>query len=460
MHYDVVKNYAMKCRLYPTAEQKQAIDDALTTVRVFHNCLVYDMYNNGVNLREVPKKDRDGKVVEGEFVHFPDWKTAFSKEYKAKLIAEHPIIEKCPQGALTSNVGLRADLTRAFGTNPVEALPLPTYYTERRPRHSFSYRGSLSRIKQGNNNKVFHYFVSKKIGSVKVRGWNQKLRFEDDNTDFLQWASRNPSIDITTVVSKDAVGDYFLVFKLKKCLKPFPKPAENQIGVDVGVTDIAICSDGRKFENKKFKKQEKQHQKLLNRKLSRRWGPCNEVYRGVRKKNRAERKKYLDNPELFGGAEVPPPIQPYKQYLRTKKHNARLNRKIARRREQWYHEISRQLVVNNSVIAVESLNIKGMQRNRHLSGALEDAALRTLLQFVKYKAEWHKRKLLTIDQWTPSSKRCSACGYIYNHKDQYQLKPWSLSIRKWTCPVCGSRHDRDINAAENILFYAKEQNAG
>lgn len=456
MQYDIVKNYAMKCRLYPTATQKRAIDDALTAVRVFHNCLVYDMWNKGVNLREVPKKDKDGKVVEGEFIHFPDLRAALTKPYKDRLIAEHPVIEKCPQAALTTNVGLKADLTKEFGKKPVE-YQKPTFYTELHPRRSYSYQEPLSKIEWGENDKVFHINLSL-IGKVKLRGWNQKLRFGDESTNFLQWAVQNPSTKITVVVSKDVVGDYFLVFKIKECLKPFPRPTEKQIGIDVGIADIAICSDGRKYENRKFKKQEKRHQRLLNRKLSRRWGPSNEVYRAERKKNRMERKRYLDNPESFSGPE-PPPIQPSKQYLRTKKRHAQLNRKIARKRDLWNHEISRQLVEDNSVIAVETLNISGMVRNRHLSYALTDAGFGTLLQFIKYKAEWHCRTVLTIDQWTPSSKRCSACGYIYDHTDQYHLKPWNLAIRKWTCPVCGCGHDRDINAAENILFYAKEQSA-
>lgn len=451
MQYDKVKNYAMKCRLYPTAVQKQAIDDAMTAVRVFHNCLVYDMWNNGVNLTE---RDKTGSVT-GEKVHFPNWKTALSKEYKNKLIAEHPIIEKCPQAALTTNVGLKADLKKAFGRNPIE-LQKPTYYTELHPRRSYSYQETLSKIELGENNKVFRFNLSL-IGKVKVRGWNQKLRFGDENTDFLQWATQNPREKITVVVSKDTVGDYFIVFKVKECLKPFPSCPEKQIGIDVGITDIAICSDGTKFENKKFKKQEKRHQKLLNRKLSRRWGHSNEVFRRDQKKNRAERKKYFDNPELFNGVE-PPPVQPSKRYLHTKKRHAQLNRKISRKRDQWNHEISRKLVACNGVIAVETLNIGGMTRNKHLSYALTDAAFGTLLQYIKYKAEWHYRTVFTIDQWQPSSKRCSVCGYIYNHKDQNQLKPWSLAIRKWTCPVCGSTHDRDINAAENILFFASEQN--
>lgn len=446
----------MKCRLYPTNTQKKAIDDALDGIRVFHNCLVYDMFHNKVNLLEKERKADIVNLAEdsnSEKVHFADWKASFSKEYKDKLIAEHPIIRACPQAALTTNVGLKADLKRELGNKPIE-YQKPTYYNEIHPRQSFSYQETLSKIKAGNNDNVFRFNLSL-IGPVKVRGWNKKLRFENEGTDFLAWAAMHGKEKITVVVSRDTAGDYFIVFKIKKCLKPFAKLTENKIGIDVGVSDIAVCSDKSKFENKRFKKQEKRHQKVLSRKLSRQWGPSNEKYRKARKENRSERKKFLDTPELCESSEIPAAIHPSKRYLRTKQQHARLNRKIKRKRDQWNHEISRKIVENNGTIAIEALNIKGMMRNKYLSYALADAAFGELLQCVKYKAAWHSRALKVIDKWTPSSKRCSSCGYIYTHNDKYKLRPWNLSIRSWICPVCGAIHDRDINAAKNILYYAE-----
>lgn len=455
MDYDIVKDYAMKCRLYPTPTQKQAIDNALTAIRVFHNCLVYDMWNNGVNLREGPAK---GKNKEAETVHYPDFKSALSAEYKNHLIEAHPIIRACPQAALSTNVGLKEDLKKEFNIKKPIECQKPRYYTERHPRRSYSYQETLSKLKIGENPKVFRFNLCS-IGPVKVRGWNQHLRFDNEDTDFLTWASHNPKDKITVIVTKDAVGDYFIIFKIKRCMKPFPPPCnEAKVGVDVGVRDIAICSNGKKYENKKFKKAKKKHQRRLNRELSRRWGPSNEQYREARKKNRAEQKKFLENPELYSELEVPLPIRPSKRYLRTKIQHAKLNRKISRKRELWNHEISKELVANSGAIAIETLSVKGMMRNKYLSYALSDAAFSTLLHDIEYKVKWHHRTLLTIDRWTPSSKKCSVCGYLYK-QDQYHLKPWSLSIREWTCPVCGTKHDRDINAAVNILFYAEEQKA-
>lgn len=450
MHYDTVDNYAMKCRLYPSPSQKGMIDDALTAVRVFHNCIIYDMRVNGINVKERPARAKDGEAAEG-VVHFPDISAALRKEYKDQLIEQHPIIKACPQAALTTNVGLKADLIKEFGKNPLE-FQKPRYYNELHPRLSYTYQEALSKIQVGENRNVFHINLAI-IGSVKVRGWNQKLRFGDSETDFLAWAVNHPKEMITVTVSKDMAGDYYIVFKIKQCLKPFPQLPQSEVGIDVGVKDIAITSDGQKYENKKFKKQEKRHQKLLNRKLSRRWGPSNEAYREARKKNRQEWRNYEAHPEQY--TEAPPMLNPSNGYLAAKAKHAKLNRKIAEQRSLWNHEISRAIVANHGLIAVETLSISGMVRNKHLSYALTDAAFGSLLANIAYKARWHGRELICIDQWTPSSKRCSACGYVYNSNDQYHLKPWNLSIRNWVCPQCGAAHDRDINAAKNILYYAK-----
>lgn len=451
MRYDPIENYSMKCRLYPSKTQAQKIDNAITAVRVFHNCLIYDIWNSGAHCTEKPKKGSET----GETVHFVNLNAAFAAAYKNALAEKHPIIKECPSAALITNVGLKADVQKELDRKkPIEAQK-PRYYNERHPRLSYTYQEANSKIRSGENRKVLFINLAL-IGKVKLRGWNQKLRFGDEETDFAAWVEANPKEQMTITVEKDLVGDYFIVFKIKKCLKPFAEPSQEEVGVDVGIKDIAICSDGVKFENRKYKKAEKKHQRALNRRLSRRWGPSNEEYRAAALANRLERKRFLDHPEEHEGEEIPTPVRPSGRYQKIRKKHARLNRKIARRREQWNHEISRKIVEKHGLIAVESLNIRGMERNRHLAYALTDAAFGRLLEYIRYKAGWHQRTVRQIGAWTPSSRRCSSCGYLYSGKDEYHLKPWSLSIRKWTCPVCGKLHDRDFNAACNILYYAKE----
>lgn len=453
MHYDIVENYSMKCRLYPSKSQKKKIENSLTAIRVFHNCLLYDIWNNHVHCVEKPKKDSET----GEMVHFLNLKFAFSAEYKNKLLKEHPVIGECPQGALTTNVGLKADIQKELDTHiPIEfQKDRIRYYNDRHPRLSYTYQETTGKITAGENSKVLFINLAK-LGVVKLRGWNQKLRFGDENTDFVQWVTSNPKEQITVTVSKDLVGDYYIIFRIKECLKPFSTPIKDEVGVDVGIKDIAICSDEDKFENKKFKRAKKKHQRALNRRLSRRWGASNEAYRTADKENRAQRKRFLDQPEQHEGQELPKRISPSKRYIRTRISHARLNRKVKRRREDWNHCISKKIVEKHEMIAVESLNIRGMQRNKNIAYALTDAGFGILLSNIQYKAKWHGRRVCQINKWTPSSKRCSACGYIYSSKDHHHLRPWGLSIRRWKCPECGTDHDRDYNAAQNILYYAKE----
>lgn len=462
LHYDTVQNYAMKCRLYPTKAQKQSIDDALHGLAVFHNCLVYDMWHNGKNVTEKQKKAKDG-IESDEKVHFPNIRAALTKEYKDQLLKEHPIIEKCPQAAITTNVGLKADLQKEFGRLPIECQK-PKYYNDLHPRLSYTYQESISKIQPGENVKAFWINLSK-LGPVKVRGWNPKLRFgnDEEELDFLAWARQaDPKTMLTVTVSRDKVGDYFIVFKIKVCRKPFAPcpPPEAAVGVDVGIKDLAICSDGTKFANPKFKKKQKRLQRLVNRKMARRWGPANEEFREVQKKNRAEWKKYHECVENGVPVDGPPKrIQESAGYRKARRQHAKLNRKISRQRDNYNHSISRKILSENAVVAVESLSIKNMVRNKHLSYALTDAAFGNLLLDIQYKGQWHNRSVLQIDQWSPSSKRCFNCGYIYNSKDQFHLPPWTLSIRNWVCPCCGAHHDRDINAAKNILYYASSHEA-
>jgi putative transposase len=121
---------------------------------------------------------------------------------------------------------------------------------------------------------------------------------------------------------------------------------------------------------------------------------------------------------------------------------AKLHAKISDCRQDNLHKLSRRLINENQVICVESLKVKNMIRNPTLSKAIADAGWGEFVRQLAYKADWAGRSLVAIDQWFPSSKRCSGCGHT--------LSSLPLSIRQWDCPECGMSHDRDINAATNI----------
>jgi len=122
---------------------------------------------------------------------------------------------------------------------------------------------------------------------------------------------------------------------------------------------------------------------------------------------------------------------------------ARLHAKIADSRRDFLHKLSTRLINENQVIAVESLSVSNMRKNRCLSKSISDASWSEFLRQLAYKAHWYGRELIGIDTWFPSSKRCSDCGYT--------MPKMPLNVRQWACPECGSIHDRDVNAARNVL---------
>ena len=130
---------------------------------------------------------------------------------------------------------------------------------------------------------------------------------------------------------------------------------------------------------------------------------------------------------------------------------AREHARIADQRRDGLHKLTTRLMRENQTVCVESLAVKNLVRNRSLAKAISDTGWGELGRQLEYKAEWYGRTLVKIDRWYPSSKRCHGCGHM--------LDSLPLDVRQWTCPECGVRHDRDINAAKNILAVGRTVNA-
>lgn len=205
-------------------------------------------------------------------------------------------------------------------------------------------------------------------------------------------------------ISLEPSGKWYVSFNLEVSIEPLPE-SQNQIGIDLGVSTFATTSNGDKIKSPDLKK-EYQKLKKLQKRLSKK-------QKGSKNRNKAR-------------------LKVARQYERIK--FIRLN---------FHHQVSRKLVNENQVIVLEDLKIKNMVKNRKLSRAISEQGWYQFRMFLEYKCDWYGRELIIINQWYPSSKTCSSCGSI-------QTK-MPLNIREWTCPDCGSHHDRDINAAKNIL---------
>ena len=420
-----IPNYVMKLRAYPNKAQEQAVDNILHGLKVAYNSTFDEMkkFNPAVTQTSTDKQDPDKTVT------WPDFRKAAKKGWLDYLRTTYPIVTCVPATSLASNQGVfLKDAKKSWEENgklPIDKWykDYPRYYNVKHPRRSFSVQTCCSGFKQTDNKNVIRINING-LGVVKCRGWNNKIRF-GDGREFFDWAAENKKKALSVQVIKDNCGYYWVCISFQDVTKEVEMSiVREQVGVDVGIKDIAVLSDGTKYENRRYKKYQKRHKKLLNRRLSRRYGWSNIKFREARK---------LDTT-----------IRPSKSYEKTKLKVAKLENKIAKRRNNYNHNISTDIVKKSSVICLETLNVKGMYKNHHLANALSDACMGDIVAKMKYKADWYGTEIKQIGMFVPSSQTCSVCG----HKNP-GVK--NLSVREWTCPKCGAHHDRDINAARNIL---------
>lgn len=220
---------------------------------------------------------------------------------------------------------------------------------------------------------------------------------------------------LNATVRRNPSGKYFVSILAETKVQPLERTGSS-IGVDLGVADFAILSDGQKVDNNKFTLKMEKKLKREQRKLSRR--ALNAKNKGI---------------NLFDA----------KNYQKQKRKVARLHEKVMNQREDFLNKLSTEIIKNHDIICIEDLNTKGMLRNRKLAKSISDVSWSAFVSKLEYKAKWYGKTIVKISRWFPSSQICSDCG----HQDGKK----SLETREWTCSVCHNRHDRDINASKNIL---------
>ena len=212
---------------------------------------------------------------------------------------------------------------------------------------------------------------------------------------------------LNATISRNPAGQYYVSICCTDVeIKPFEKTGEN-VGIDLGIKDLAVCSNEIRYPNHKFYNKSEKKIVKLHRQLSRK-------SRGSNNRNKAKIKL------------------------------AKAYQKIADQRKDTIHKMTTELVKNYDVICIEDLNVSGMVRNHKLAKHISDSSFYEIRRQLEYKAKWYGKELVVIDRFYPSSQICHCCGAKYEGTKD-------LSIRKWTCPECGTEHDRDINAAKNIL---------
>lgn len=210
-------------------------------------------------------------------------------------------------------------------------------------------------------------------------------------------------------ISRNSIDQYFASVQFESEIEIKPSTGEC-IGVDLGLTHFLIDSNGVKIDNPRLLRKQMSKLKYLQRYHS--------------KKTKATKSRYKARVRL------------------ARKHND-----IRNQRYDFQQKLSTKLINENQVICLEDLNVKGMTKNHRLAQAITDVAWSQFVAMLKYKGQWHDRDIIKVDRFFPSSKTCSSCDWIY--RDEMQL-----DVRQWTCVKCESVHDRDINAANNVLNQA------
>ncbi len=206
-------------------------------------------------------------------------------------------------------------------------------------------------------------------------------------------------------ISKTPTGKFYLNVLVEKEMERLP--VSNKItAVDVGLTHFCTLLDGSKIESPKYLIKSEEKLKKIQRQLS-------------RKQKGSRRWEIL------------------------RRRIARLHEKIKNQRNDFLHKLSKRLIGDNQAVVVENLNVKGMLKNHRLAKHISDSGWQKFISMLEYKANFYGRKLIKVNTFYPSSKLCHVCGY--------KNSSLTLSDREWTCPICGTRHDRDVNAALNLL---------
>ena len=364
---------AIKIRLYPNVTQATQINKLLGCYRVVYNqCL-----NRKIKSYE-ENKISENRTTLSHFIHhelLKDDNFVWLREQNTKVLKQ----------AVN-------DMLSAYKNFFERHTGYPRFKSKKDNKQSC--RFELGAISKRND------YTTYKLSLANIR--NIKFKCNDKYAQYLQKHKENIR---QATLTKLPCGEYYLSILIDGDLTHKVKESHHTIGIDLGIKDFIVTSDGEVFDNLHFKKSESDKLKRLQKQLS-------------RKENNSNNRN------------------------KTRIKLAKAYKRITDKKQYYLHQISNYLIDENQVICMEDLNVSGMLQNHKLASSIQELNFGEFRRMLEYKANWYGRKLVFVDRFYPSSKTCNHCGYVN--------KKLKLSDRQWVCPDCGEIIERDYNAALNI----------